>query len=74
MTAMQMNIVDALRRAGRGLSLDELAWRLQLGEGSRLAVYSSLASLRKQGKADYYRRGEDRWSPQIWYLTKEVSD
>lgn len=73
MTEFQKQVLRAMpvHRGCGGDSLDEIAGAI----GScRIAVYSALWSLRKQGKADYHRGPHpDRWSTQTWFC-KEAPD
>lgn len=72
LTSTQQKLVETLRgkHALNGhMSTTELAWR---NKTSRLAVWSAMRSLEAQGRAGYFRSGNDRWAASMWFLRDEL--
>jgi hypothetical protein len=74
LTPFQKKMIEILKAEGHhALHLDQIAYRAG-GYHLKLAVYSSLWSLRKRGLADYFRSSPDRWGVQKWFLTGQEQD
>lgn len=72
LTAMQTKLVETLNgkyALNGSMSTTDLAWR---NNTSRLAVWAAMRSLEAQGRAGYFRSGNDRWSASMWFVCDEL--
>jgi hypothetical protein len=71
LTPMQTKLVATLNKIALNgsMSTTELAWR---NKTSRLAVWSAMRSLEAQGRAGYFRSGDDQWAASMWFVRDEL--